>query len=368
MTDRLALRDVRVRRGRRMALDAITLGMRAGEVLAVVGPNGAGKSTLVQTMALLERPASGTVLYDGEPVAGRELSYRRRMAVVFQEPLLLAGSVVENVALGLRLRGVGRAERTRRAHASLDRLGMGALAGRPAHALSGGEAQRASLARALALDPEVLLLDEPFAGLDPPSRARLLGDLAEVLHQRTFTTVFVTHDRDEALHLADQAAVLIGGRLRQHGPVDHVFGRPSDPEVAAFVGVETVVPGHVVAQDGDLATIAVGDAELSATTDARAGERVYVCIRPEDVALAPSPAGDSPSSARNRPIGRVTAVLPSGGQRRVELDCGFPLVALVTRRSADELGIVPGAAFTATFKATAVHVITARGERERTEL
>jgi molybdopterin-binding protein len=372
---RLSLRDVVVRRGRQTVLAAPALDVRAGEVLAVLGPNGAGKSTLLQTLALLERPAMGEVRYDGAPVRGREPAYRRRMAVVFQEPLLLDGSVRDNVALGLRLRGIGRAERRRRVAVWLERLGIAHLAGRRTHTLSGGEAQRAALARAFVLEPEVLLLDEPFAGLDAPTRVRLRADLARLLRETRLTTVVVTHERDEALQLADRVAVVIGGRLRQVDETALVFSRPCDPEVAAFVGVETVVRGRVVRVDAGLADIRVGDAMVAAVvahpprpdaeTAPAPGEVVYVCIRPEDVVLAPAAPAASPSSARNRLTGRVAAVLPAAGGCRVEVDCGFPLVALVTRRSVEELGIVPGEALTASFKATAVHLIGGRGEVER---
>ena len=234
MKAKLSLRDVTVRRGRSTALRVPALDVPAGDVLAVIGRNGAGKSTLLQTLALLERPATGEVLFEGTSVRGRERAYRRRMAVVFQEPLLLAGSVRHNVALGLRLRGVPRAERERRAGEWLSRLGIAALAERPAHALSGGEAQRASLARALALEPEVLLLDEPFGGLDTPTRRELLADLARLVRATHLTTVFVTHDWREVECLADRVAVLVAGDVRQVGPVAQVLRCPAGPEVAAL--------------------------------------------------------------------------------------------------------------------------------------
>lgn len=354
---KVAVRAVQVRRGKRLVLDVPALDVPAGQVLAVLGPNGAGKSTLVQTLALLERPAAGDVLFDGVAIRGQVLAYRRRVAMVFQEPLLLAGSVRHNVTLGLRLRGVGRKERARRADAWLARLGIAHLAHRRAHQLSGGEAQRASLARALALEPEVLLLDEPFAALDAPTRQALLLDFARLIRQTRLTTVFVTHDRDEALHLADRVAVLIGGRLRQEGTVEEVFFRPADPEVAAFVGVETVAHGHVRASGEGVSTVQTGTAAVIVATELPLGAEVCVCIRPEDVILAPPAASEGPSSARNRLPGTVTAVLPSGRGRRVELDCGFPLVAFVTRRSAEELAIAEGQRLIASFKATAVHVI-----------
>ena len=192
-------------------------------MLAVVGPNGAGKSTLVQVLALLERPARGEVLFDGAPASGNALPYRRRMAVVFQEPLLLDTTVESNVGSGLALRGVPVQEQRRRSTEWLERFGIAHLAKRSARTLSGGEAQRMSLARALVLEPEVLLLDEPFSALDQPTRAALIDDLDRVLMASRIATVFVTHDRSEALRLGDRIAVLMDGRMRQVGSPAEVF-------------------------------------------------------------------------------------------------------------------------------------------------
>ncbi len=173
---KLGLRGVQVERAERRILDVQELDVFPGEVLAVVGPNGAGKSTLIHVLALLEQPSAGQVRFDGQPLRGGLLSYRRRMAVVFQEPLLLDASVESNVGSGLALRGVPRAERAGRVRRWLERFAIESLARRSARTLSGGEAQRTSLARALALEPEVLLLDEPFAALDEPTRQALIDD------------------------------------------------------------------------------------------------------------------------------------------------------------------------------------------------
>ena len=217
-------------------LDVPALDVRAGEILAVLGPNGAGKSTLLRVLGLLERPAVGTVRVGGEEVRpARVLALRRRMASAFQEPLLADASVLDNVGLGLRFRGVAAAERRMRSMRWLDRFGIASLAPRPARTLSGGEAQRTALARALVLEPELLLLDEPFSALDQPTREDLLGELSRILREDARTTVFVTHDRVEALALSDRLAVMMDGRVLQLDDTRRVFGAPVSETVARFV-------------------------------------------------------------------------------------------------------------------------------------
>jgi tungstate transport system ATP-binding protein len=353
---KLSLRDVRVERRGGDILQVSHLDVLPGEVLAVIGPNGAGKTTLLMVLALLQRPSQGRVLFEGRGVEGRELSLRRRMAVVLQEALLLRRSVVDNVAMGLTLRGVPRRRRQERALHWMERFGIAHLAQRGTRNLSGGEAQRASLARAFALEPEVLLLDEAFGGLDQPTREALLDELAGVLAETGVTTVFVTHDRDEAAGLAHRVAVLLGGRLRQVGPVAEVFAAPVDEEVAAFVGVETVLPARTVSDAGGLARLDVAGHTIEAVVTRPLAPDVLVCLRPEDVVLAP-PDGLTPSSARNRLPGVVTRVVPAGVQVRVTVDCGFPLVAVITRQSLEDLRLGVGARVVASFKASAIHLI-----------
>lgn len=357
---KLSLRDVCVRRPGGDILRVAHLDVFPGEVLAVIGPNGAGKTTLLMALALLERCSQGQVLFEGEDVRGKELSLRRRMAVVLQEALLLRRSVVDNVAMGLSLRGVPRRQRQERALRWMERFGIAHLARRGTRNLSGGEAQRASLARAFALEPEVLLLDEAFSGLDQPTREALLEELAGVLAETGVTTVFVTHDRDEAARLAHRVAVLLGGRLRQVGPVAEVFAAPVDEEVAALVGVETMVPARVVGDAGGLARLEVAGQTIEVVSREPLAPDLLVCLRPEDVVLAP-PDGLVASSARNRLPGVVTRVVPAGVQVRVTVDCGFPLVAVITRQSLEDLGLGVGARVVASFKASAIHLIPRSG-------
>ncbi len=356
----LEVADLQVRRDGGLVLDVPRLTVSPGETLAIIGPNGAGKSTLLLTMALLLRPTAGTIYVAGEPAtSANTLRLRRKMAMVFQEPLLLASSVAENVATGLRLRGTPSQERQERVSAWLERFGIAPLARRPARSLSGGEAHRTSLARALALQPAILFLDEPFSALDAPTRASVSADLLAVLRSTRTTTVLVTHDRDEALALGDRVAVLIGGQLRQEGAPEEVFGTPADPEVAGFVGIETIAPGVVLAQEDDLAQVRIGDCLLEVCSTLAKGTPVFLCLRPEDVTLLEDlpPATMPHSSARNRLTGRVIEVNPWGGQVRVVIDCGFRLAVVVTRRSASELHLSQGTAVVASFKATSAHLI-----------
>lgn len=362
-TPRLGLRGVAVTRGGRPVLEIDALDVDPGEVLAVVGPNGAGKSTLIQVLGLLERPPRGEVLFDGQPVRGALLAYRRRMAVVFQEPLLLDTTVASNVETGLALRGVAGAERRRRTGEWLERFGISHLAGRSARTLSGGEAQRTSLARALVLEPEALLLDEPFASLDAPTREALMDDLERILAASDVATVFVTHDRGEALRLGDRLAVLIGGRIRQVGAPQEIFAAPVDEEVAAFVGIETIVPGRVRCAEGGLAQVDVGGRTVEAGGAGQPGDEVLVCLRPEDIVLAPASEAGRVTSARNSLPAAVRRILPAGPYVRVELDAGFPLVALITKQSLEDLALVTGSDVVASFKATAVHLIPRHGHR-----
>ncbi len=354
----VAIEAVTVARDGRVVLDAPALAVSPDEVLAVIGPNGAGKSTLLRILGLLETPATGSVRFLGLPVSpARALDVRRRTAAVFQEPLLADATVLDNVGMGLRFRGTPRSEIARRATEWLERLGIAGLARRQARTLSGGEAQRTALARALVLAPDLLLLDEPFSALDQPSREALIGDIGPILRRRGMATVLVTHDRAEALALADRTAVLFAGRIAQVDETARVFRSPASEEVARFVGVETILDGVVVSMDRDVAVVEAGGHVIEVAAPARAGERVRLCLRPEDVTIVIGSATDGGRSARNRIAGRVARIVPAGPHLRVGIDCGFELSALVTRRSVEEMRLGPGSEVVAQFKATALHVL-----------
>jgi tungstate transport system ATP-binding protein len=236
----LCAEGVSVQHGKRFMLAPCSLQLPAGEVLTIYGPNGAGKSTLLLAVAGLAHVAAGQVRFKGQ-VVGRGLpllAYHRRTSAVFQEPLLLRGTVLHNATLGLRLRGLDARQAIERAGPWVERLKIAHLLDRTVGTLSAGEAQRTSLARALALDPEVLFLDEPFAALDAPTRQRLTGELAAILTERQIATLFVTHDLAEAQRLSKRGIVLDGGKIVQEGQIAAMLRNPVSARVAEILGLE----------------------------------------------------------------------------------------------------------------------------------
>jgi tungstate transport system ATP-binding protein len=216
-------------------LDLSRFFVAAEEKVAVVGPNGAGKSSLLLGLACLLRRETGTISFRGEPVMEHgETAYRRKIAMVFQEPLLFDTTVLDNVAEGLRIRGKGRGEARDIARDSLELFKIGHLTGRSAHKLSGGEAQRVSLARAFAVRPELLLMDEPFSSLDLPTRIVLAEDLGRILHESGTAAIIATHDRIEAFHIVDRLVVMDRGAVVQQGSPKDVLEQPVNAFVAAF--------------------------------------------------------------------------------------------------------------------------------------
>ncbi|MFC5380713.1 ABC transporter ATP-binding protein [Aquipuribacter nitratireducens] len=284
--DFLVASDVRRRFGTTVALDGATVAVGRGESLALLGPSGCGKTTLLRVVAGLERPDSGTVTVDGDVLTGpgRDVpAERRRVGMVFQDAALFPHLTVErNVAYGL-----GRAELgAGRVQETLELVDLAHLAHRRPHELSGGQAQRVALARALAPRPRVLLFDEPFTGLDSALRVRVRTEIHALLRAVGVTSVFVTHDQEEAFVLGDRVAVMREGRVRQVGTPAEVYASPVDPWVARFVGEANLLPATLHA---DLAATPLGDipvrAEAAGATATGTGRQVLV--RPEHLDLEP---------------------------------------------------------------------------------
>ncbi len=234
-TPLLQVDGLRIRRGGVQVLDLPAFSIATEEKVAGIGPNGAGKSSLLLGLACLIGRECGTITFQGDVVAPRgETAFRRRIAMVFQEPLLFDTTVLDNVAEGLRIRGSGRAEARETAMENLELFKVGHLAGRSAHKLSGGEAQRVSLARAFAVRPRLILMDEPFSSLDLPTRIVLAEDLGRILHESGTAALIATHDRIEALRVVDRLVVMDGGKIIQEGTPHEVMAQPANAFVAAF--------------------------------------------------------------------------------------------------------------------------------------
>ncbi|MDI6711945.1 MAG: ABC transporter ATP-binding protein [Anaerosomatales bacterium] len=351
---------------KREVLDVERIALEGGRTLVLLGPSGAGKSTLLAVLGLLERPDAGRVLFDGREVGVGNRQARLDIAAAFQRPWLFKGTVGENVAYGLALRGVPLSERRARAVEALERVGLVGWEDRSALTLSGGEAQRVALARALAVRPRVLLLDEPLASLDAVEKRRLAREFAALLREDGMTVLWVTHDQDEAALVADDVAVMRDGRVVASGPADDVFLVPQDPWAAGFLGLEAPVEGVVESVEEGVARVACDGAEVFAVVDAVVGARVRLGVRPEDVVLFAADADVPASSARNRLRCAVVDLEHTGATFRVVLERGgVRLAARVSKAAVRELGLAPGAEVLAVFKATAVRVAEAsRSGRE----
>ncbi len=335
----------------------INLKMERGDFLALIGPTGAGKTTLIRLLDLLETPSAGRIYFDGIDVtrSGKiRLKARRRIALVQQKPTVFDMSVFSNVACGLKFRHENKQVVQFKVERVLKMVGMSDYKNRSARTLSGGEMQRVAIARALVTEPEVLFLDEPTANLDPASVAKIEDILARIISERKSALLMTTHDMAQGQRLASKVGVLINGEILQIGTPNEIFFSPANMQIAEFVGIENILPGMIASKENELAIISVNSKEVQAITELAQGENVYVMIRPEDITITRT---REVTSARNNFEGRITRVIPFGPLTRIEIDCGFPLLGVVTTRSAGELGLTPGTTIYASFKATAIHVI-----------
>ena len=327
----LELRGVRHRYDGRVVLDLERFAVPPGALIAIVGPNGAGKSTLLRLLALLERPSEGAVLLDGRPA---DLALRRRVTLVEQRPVLLRGTTRQNLEFGLRVRGIRRTEVNRLVDNVAGRLGITPLLDRRRHELSDGEVQRIAVARALAVEPDVLLLDEPASSADRAAAQSLYHALAEERARRPLAVCLASHQLEDAYRWADDVRALADGRLS-----------PVTPENLFRIELPVGAPG-------DLKHVRVGNVEIAALTD-KSGPAI-LAVPPTDILVSREPLT---SSARNVFCGRVTRLVHQrSGAVHVTADVGVELVAVVTEDAARDLGLTPGSPVAFAFKASAVRV------------
>jgi molybdopterin-binding protein len=348
----IRLDGVTVRAGG-FTLGPVSLEVQAGGYALLIGPTGSGKTTLLESVAGHQPAAGGRVWLHGEDVTARPPEHRR-LGFVYQDNLLFPHlSVAENIGYGLsRVEGGGS-----RVIELAEALGISALLERGVARLSGGERQRVALARALAPRPSVLLLDEPFAALDPSTRNALRRTLLALQRREGVTILQVSHDFDEALRLGDLVAVLADGKVLQQGAPEEVFRRPNSAFVAQFTGAGNVLAGAVSQTgptEGDgrfMARFVAAPLELDVVAD-RTGP-CHAVIRPEDVLVSRDPL----PAARNHLRATVERVERIGPVAYIHCDAGRPLVATVTSAGAESMGLAPGLEVSLTIKATAVLLV-----------
>jgi tungstate transport system ATP-binding protein len=356
----------------KFSLSVDGLFLESNKILTIIGPNGSGKSTLIRLLNLLERPDGGVISFDGENILDEKMdkyAARKKMAVVFQEPLLFNTSVYNNIIMGLKFRKIPISEVNERLEYFTEKLKIGDILGRSIKNLSGGEKQRVSLARALILDPKLLLLDEPLANIDQQSRESLRSDLFEVLKKYGKSIIYVTHDRNEAMVLADYMAVMNEGRIEQFALKEEVFRRPANEFIAKFVGVETLIKGIAVSSQDNVVEVEVlnnGEQKNSSPNNghkiyvvgrAEKTERVTLAIRPEDVILYSTDVPNRESSAMNLLKGKITGIKNIGMFKKIEIDCGFNLISFVTQNSIERLELDIGRNIIAGIKASSIHIL-----------
>ncbi|WP_424811193.1 ABC transporter ATP-binding protein [Roseococcus sp. YIM B11640] len=317
---RLDMDGLRIRYGQTLAVRDVALSVAPGEILALLGPSGCGKTTLLRTVAGFIRPEAGRVLVDGSPIDHLPPG-KRGVGIVFQSYALFPHmTAAQNVAYGLEARGRPKAEIVRRVEASLAAVRMESFGERKPGALSGGQQQRIALARALAIEPSILLLDEPFAALDRSLRLDLQLEIKRIQRRFGVTCVLVTHDQDEAMSMADRMAVMNAGRVEQVAAPAEVYDTPASAFVAGFVGTTNRLHGRVEARSGSDFIVRL-DAGATVTVESprgfAVGDRVVLCARPEQLLLRP--AGDTDPAAWP---GRLRLSLPLGPATIHDVEAG----------------------------------------------
>ena len=351
-------RDLSVVRAGKRLVHVDRFALAQGEVHVLLGPNGAGKTTLMRALNGLEK-ADGQLLFEGRPVrsGGDRLRLRRSTSAVFQQAYLLATTVRGNVESGLKIRGVHGDELRRRCDEALEMLGIAHLADRRRSGLSGGEAQRVSIARALAVDPAAVFLDEPMASLDPPTRRSLLADLEAIFRRLSTAVLWVTHDTEEALAVARRVTFLADGVVVQEGPTADVFNNPAAQVVADYLGLDVWLEGTVRVDEAGAVRLALPDGGELVCGEGEPGPAI-ACIHPDDVMVFLSPPETASTSLRNVLEVSVRGFHPAGRSRLVSMDWGSHRIdALLTRAACEELDLRPGQTVYAAVKASAIQLL-----------
>jgi molybdopterin-binding protein len=333
-------------------LDDVSLEIENGEYFVIIGPTGAGKSILLETLAGIFTPDKGRITLDGTDITYLP-SRERKIGMVYQDYTLFPYlNVDQNIAFGLKNLKMSKEDIRDKVEELKEFMNIGHLAHRYPGTLSGGEQQKVAIARAIAIEPKVLLLDEPLSALDSRTKAYLRDGLKKVKREYDITMVHVTHDQTEGIMLGDRIAVLMGGKVVQVGTPHEIFNRPTNEEMASFVGIENVLNGHIVNNNDGIAEVSVEPhGSLFAVTEHSEGP-MKLFVRPEDIILSRE---ECDNSARNRMSGRIIDMQDMGPMTRVRLN--NDIIALVTKRSLESMSLNVGTSVYATFKTTSAHVV-----------
>lgn len=349
----IELKGVTKSYGEITALGDVSLKVREKEVFTVVGPNGSGKTTMLRIMASIDKPTSGETFLEGRKINDKNRRQaRRKSTMVFQKTALFNTTVYKNVAYGLKLRGFSRKEIDEKVEEALNLVKLRAYEKRPVKKLSGGEKQRVSLARALVLNTNLLLLDEPTANLDPRNVSIIEETISRVNREYDTTVVMATHNMFQAETLANRVALLLRGKMAQIGTPQDVLKGPST-NLASFARLENVFAGKSEILQEGTSVIKVDDGiEMEAAL--RKYGKVTVFVRPEDIIISKK---TMPSSARNVFKGKIFEISDFGPVVKLRVDAGKEFVVQITKRSFVEMRLNVGSTVFVTFKASSVHLV-----------
>lgn len=334
-------------------LQNINLYLKKGTTLGLIGPTGCGKTTLLRIIDLIEKPSSGKIIFNGQEIPKNkkeQVDIRRKIGMVYQKPIVFKGTVYDNICYGLKIRGKNEDSYQEKIKDLLDSLGLSGYEDRDASTLSGGETQRMALARALVTDPDLLILDEPTANLDPQSTMKIENFIEKLRDERKTTVIIATHNLIQGQHLSDEIAIL-NKKIFQIGKPEEVFKRPKNKFVAEFVGVKNVKKGISRKVEHNLTVIDTGTLKVYASSTLEGD--VYMSIRPEEITLSQS---EVRTSALNEFNGEIKEIKDSGGILDLKIDAGEIFSVYMTQKSFTDMGLTIGSRVWLQFKASAVNI------------
>ncbi|MBS7657998.1 MAG: ABC transporter ATP-binding protein [Candidatus Bathyarchaeia archaeon] len=346
--------DLTKKYGEKYALKNVNIKVEKGEFLTLLGPSGSGKTTLLKLLDFLEEPTSGKIIFDGVDTScfrKEKLSLRRRIGMVFQQSVMFNTTVYNNVAYPLKIRGIKNGV-TEKVKEALELVGLKGFEKRKALTLSGGEMQRVSLAQALVFDPELLLLDEPTANLDPRNTSIIEQVISKVNNERKVTVVMATHNISQAERLAFKIAILYEGRIVEVKNAREIFSKPSE-FLISFANVWNVYSGKASPLEAGLSLIDLGEGvKIEAITQKKGNVTIF--IKPEEIIVSTKPIQ---SSARNVLKGKIIEIIDLNNQVKIKVDTGKEFTAILTKKSFKEMNLNLESQVYLSFKASSIHVI-----------